>query len=404
MAHAAPKPAGSEGVRSKVPDWLAALGIKEREYFTTSKLREQRASKARCISEAGRVHACLGLHTMGYQQQLAVKMKGGQRVPLSPADVATETGIRRDHVIRAMAQLKIWGLVDWEGSTKGQMKMYAWAVPRPVIRKEDCTQVGYNPEIPPFIVSLLKRYKIKPKVDFVPAHGYITAVEEAARVVDEASRAVKEAEIVLKRVLNCTHAREELYPNSERIYKEERNERNEERESSSTFCIDSYSKESTSAAKPNGAPKPEPLKEATTTTKPQEPPPEKAEKPKYKSERDELVALIKDSTGQIPDQRLLTDIQEAVELKWGSLRAYIDKVRPTVKHLKKPPGPGYFRFYARNPAQSASAPPPQTVDAAGRCSTCHGIGRIAGGYCACPMGQDIERVERRMAKQKQRAP
>src|SRR4030095_17027018 len=109
MSASPPKPVGSEGVRPKVPDWLAALGIKEGEYLTTSKLREQRASKARCISEAGRVHACLGLHTMGCQQQLAVKMAAGKRVWLSPADVAAETGVRRDHVMRAMAQLKDWG-------------------------------------------------------------------------------------------------------------------------------------------------------------------------------------------------------------------------------------------------------------------------------------------------------
>src|SRR4030095_11475 len=239
MAASRPKPVVSEGVRQKVPDWLAALGIKEGEYLTTSKLREQRASKARCISEAGGVHACLGLHTMGYQQQLAVKMAAGKRVPLAPADVAAEVGIRRDKVMRAMAQLKAWGLADWDGSTKGDVKLYAWAVPRPVSGGGNIVpKSGYNIDLPPFVLSLLKRYKIRLAADFVPARGYITAVEEAARAAQEGAQAAQEAPIVLKRVLNCTHAREELYPNSGCIYKEERNERNiEERSSSSSSAF-----------------------------------------------------------------------------------------------------------------------------------------------------------------------
>ena len=70
-----------------VPEWLAVLGIKPGEYFTDSKLRWKRAMKARCFSPAGRIYACLALHTAGFQQELAVKMESGKKVPLRPADV-----------------------------------------------------------------------------------------------------------------------------------------------------------------------------------------------------------------------------------------------------------------------------------------------------------------------------
>src|SRR5262249_13140202 len=94
----------------KVPAWLAELGIKEGEYFTGSKLRAKRAMRSKCFSPAARVHICLGLHTEGYQQELAVKMEAGKRVPLGTSDLARLTGLHRQNIRPALLELKACGL------------------------------------------------------------------------------------------------------------------------------------------------------------------------------------------------------------------------------------------------------------------------------------------------------
>jgi len=97
------QPRGSDcrNRNDRVPAWIVPFGIKEGGWFI-SKARAKRAVTSKCFSPAARIHICLELATMGFQQKLAVKMVGGN-------------GARR--VPR---------------TAKGRVELYSWLVPRPV--------------------------------------------------------------------------------------------------------------------------------------------------------------------------------------------------------------------------------------------------------------------------------
>ena len=235
----------------KVPQWLADLGIKPGEYFCDSKPRAKRAMKSGCFSRAARVHLCLGLHTMGFRQELAVKMEAGKPIPLTPVDIAAETGIKKNHIRETFLELQSAGLAEIKGSTKGRVLIYSWAVPRPVEVAKMVPARGNHfgdlPHILQPIIPLLKRWRITPPPEMVTAHGYQTAVQEAVR-------AYKHAEMALRSALAGDPAPEEPgagttaqsemvtahgqngYRAQERINKEERNERNSGSSSSSAVA------------------------------------------------------------------------------------------------------------------------------------------------------------------------
>ena len=183
--------------RDYMPPWLSALGVKSGDYFIDSKPRARRAMKSKFFSPAARIHICLGLATMGFQQELAVRMEAGKRVPLTPADVCTATGIGRKHFRRHMAELEAYGLAECRGSTKGRVEMYSWALPRDVDQDKIVTARGDNLQIvcedggpiPEALLSTLKHFRIRS--GFVAARGDIAELERLAQ-------AAKEAELSLR--------------------------------------------------------------------------------------------------------------------------------------------------------------------------------------------------------------
>jgi predicted DNA-binding transcriptional regulator len=78
-----------------------------------------------------RVWASLALHTMGFQQELAVRMDKGVLAPLRQIDIAKETGIDVRHVQTAIRNLEKQGLVTRQGKTKGEVKILCQAPPSP---------------------------------------------------------------------------------------------------------------------------------------------------------------------------------------------------------------------------------------------------------------------------------
>lgn len=68
---------------------------------------------------------------------------------------------------------------------------------------------------------------------------------------------------------------------------------------------------------------------------------------KYASERDELIALIQESTKTSPDQQAIRTIQEQLEVRHGTLRAYLDDIRPRLKRLRHPPTISFFVSHAK---------------------------------------------------------
>lgn len=123
----------------------------------------------------------------------------------------------------------------------------------------------------------------------------------------------------------------------------------------------------------------------------------------YKNEQDELIALIKQATGNPPDAKLLGDMLDRLKLREMPLRAFIDDVRPRVQRLRRRAGPGFFYSMASEPKRSTAAGTEDARAKLKKCGQCSGIGRTPSGlYCRdCPMGQDLERVEKRNTRQKE---
>jgi hypothetical protein len=183
-----------------MPPWLSALGVKSGEYFVDSKPRARRAMRSEFFSPAARIHICLGLATMGFQQELAVKMECGKRVPLTPADVCEATGIDRKHFRRYMDELEAYGLAECRGSTKNRVELYSWALPRELNKENIVTARGDNSSVSAItctdggpvseaLISTLRRLKIQ--AGFVAARGDIAEAERLAWVAKEAELSLR---------------------------------------------------------------------------------------------------------------------------------------------------------------------------------------------------------------------
>jgi hypothetical protein len=136
------KPAQSEG--GGFPQWLLELGIRPGGFYIETKARLVHAMTNREWQDEPRVWACLALHTMAFQQELAVRMDKGALVPLRQIDIAKETGIDVRHVQRAVRNLEKQGSLQRQGETKGEVKLLCYAVPhRP---KKDDVEAADAPE------------------------------------------------------------------------------------------------------------------------------------------------------------------------------------------------------------------------------------------------------------------
>src|SRR5271157_2255978 len=133
------KPAQSEG-RDGFPtawQWLADLGVKPGEFQVETKARLRHAMRSRDWPEKHRVWACLALATMGFNQELAVKLERGAVVPLTQSHIAALTGIAVKNVHRCVLDLESEGWLLRQpidrarGLRKGEVKILCYAIPRP---------------------------------------------------------------------------------------------------------------------------------------------------------------------------------------------------------------------------------------------------------------------------------
>jgi IclR helix-turn-helix domain len=117
--------------------WLADLGVKPGEFQVETTARLQLAMKSREWPEKQRVWACLSLATMGFNQELAVKLEKGKVVPLTQTDIAKQTGIAVNNVHRCVLDLESEGWLkripvdEGRGLRKGEVQIHCYAIPRP---------------------------------------------------------------------------------------------------------------------------------------------------------------------------------------------------------------------------------------------------------------------------------
>ncbi|HUD75718.1 MAG TPA: hypothetical protein VMQ76_11655 [Terracidiphilus sp.] len=116
--------------------WFYSKGVKAGEFYRETKARTRAVMLDTSWPEEPRVWACLSLHTMGFNRELAVKMErepGGVvlTVPLRQIDIAQETGIDVKSVHRCVVSLERKGRLLRQtepvgpGSTERQILCYA---------------------------------------------------------------------------------------------------------------------------------------------------------------------------------------------------------------------------------------------------------------------------------------
>ena len=114
--------------------WFYSQGVKPGEWYRETKARTRAAMANTKWPEKQRVWACLSLHTMGFDRELAVRMERGQAVPLRQVDIAKETGIDRRSVYRCVAELEREGWLLRESVKAGtdgkEYQIHCYALPR----------------------------------------------------------------------------------------------------------------------------------------------------------------------------------------------------------------------------------------------------------------------------------
>jgi DNA-binding transcriptional ArsR family regulator len=117
------------------------LEVSPGDYYFNTKARGRRMMRDSLSGDARRVYACLELATMGFRQELAVTMERGKQRPLTPGDVARQTGLSKQNVRRALRELEDTGLAERRADygaqlRHGHVQIYSWAVPRDSKKKE----------------------------------------------------------------------------------------------------------------------------------------------------------------------------------------------------------------------------------------------------------------------------
>lgn len=193
-------------------NWLGTLGIHDKEWSYESRLLLKRGQKARCLGGAGRVFCCLKLHTEAYQSELAVQSVAGKIVPLRPSDVASFTGLPKQHIRRYMLQLKAWGMGDIVGEQHHNIRLYLWMVPHPVDAE---AVVATDPwtSVPKELRKWFRRFRVLPDAGFDFANQYLLDLDDA---INGYLRSLE----VVKSVLSRSHSGPAIQKREKRSEKE----------------------------------------------------------------------------------------------------------------------------------------------------------------------------------------
>jgi len=184
------------------------IEIRAGRFYMNTKSRLRELMKPTLSRRARQVYARLEEGTMGFQQELAVKMENGRKRPLTIDDISEDTGLSEADVRRALDELQAVGLAarrtkdGTENFVKGNVEIYSWAEPHaPDPSKQRQRAPGipqWANDLPQSLTALAKRwrYRLPESPDDAArtrnleravevARQYEAALEEAARFLDE---------------------------------------------------------------------------------------------------------------------------------------------------------------------------------------------------------------------------
>jgi uncharacterized protein YdaU (DUF1376 family) len=126
---------------------------------------------------------------------------------------------------------------------------------------------------------------------------------------------------------------------------------------------------------------------------------------KFATPKDELIALMLETTGHMPEVKVVRTICERLEINGGQLSDYLIDIRPRIGRLRKPPAEGFFMSEAKKWGTVELASEPETIQQQaarnGHCDRCKRVGIVNGEFCDCKMGRDLRAIEDRKLKQQQ---
>ncbi len=177
------------------PQWLVELGVGPGEFYQTSKAQPRRIMRDSAWSEKARAWACLSLHTMAFQEEMAVKLVKGQRVPLTRGDIAAETGLTPAQVRRSLVSLELEGYAERQGGDgglrKGEITIHCWAIPRPEKQLPEASEDSRPVlEVPEDLPLYLQRWIRKLGLERLPAPEVLQKCGALCKTISE-----KEAEL-----------------------------------------------------------------------------------------------------------------------------------------------------------------------------------------------------------------
>jgi hypothetical protein len=191
---------GRIGMAGQLSKWFRAQGVKNGEWYGEVKAFMRRAAKASLTADAAAVLYILRLHTVAFRSEKAIKQvvvdEKTTRVPVTPADLILWTGLARQKVRDALAELEEKGFcarraADGGKLRKGQVDIYCWTVPRaPKTVDQIVPPQGYK--VFKKLNDIASIAEIRLPVGFVPSPGYISHIEKAYLEYKEATKVPQE--------------------------------------------------------------------------------------------------------------------------------------------------------------------------------------------------------------------
>ena len=397
--------------------WMAALGLKEGEWFHASK-PALKAGMRPTFELKARVWCCGMLHTQSYQGECAMTKFRNKIIPLSPAAIAKELRdealefyaeagkvltaaqekilkVSRQNVRRILVELEREGLAERRTADNtplrdlspdelkrlpiGKIRLYFFVRPLPSRTVPDVVIYDYvsfaflSPRETRVLHKLLQRFELQPD-PYVAGESYVQETVKVALAGYVESRTValqdyRKAEDVaaqtLKKALDVAVSSERIVRNPVSNPTVRREAPGPDRDVTPVFRASCKEEESSSSAFSSSS-KPNELKKEKT------PPPrsddDEKPKPEYASARDEVKAIYHAKTGTYPTVQLLDRIEGINTSKGETWDSYLGILKPHLGGNWDIPG-AFLTWLAKTGFEPLASPPQEKPKP--KCPRCH---------------------------------